>query len=269
MKPLYNQIATSYDADPFNLFDYSHSLAFNQIQSHLTSLTSVTDFGVGTGTFALRLSHNLPFKHFYGIDVSDKMLAVAKSKLPFEWTAINADAKEARSYLEENSQDLILSHFLYDYVAPEILVPLAYKLLKPGGFLSVLTSTKEQFDEAFYQKVYSAPLVPKHLKIKEKIEKSTVIPSHDVHIALAQKNGFLLVASERLTRPVQLKKASELIHFAYNSGWLASGFTSYSAAHMASLKAAVRLLQLPFFNVYPLHFNFRGSCLLLQKPKTL
>jgi ubiquinone/menaquinone biosynthesis C-methylase UbiE len=267
MKPLYDALAANYDKDPFNLFHLNHLLALEQIKSHVKKATHVTDLGIGTGLFAEKLYSLFPlFEQFYGIDLSDKMLEVAKTRLPFTWNPIAADAKEAEQHVPAASQDLILCHFLYDYVSPHILLPLAFRLLKEGGYLSILTSTKEQFDEAFYQKISGIKALPSYIKIREKIERSSIIASHQIHKQLATMSGFHVVADHASTHPIVLKKADELIHFTCESGWMASGLKEYSPLQMASIKGAVKLFQLPFFNIYPLKFAFRGSCLLLQKP---
>lgn len=259
----YDQIAKSYDDDFLGLYRTTHKIIIQQIQT-IQHTNSILDLCVGTGNFIIELARNIYFNQFIGVDISKKMLEVAKAKIPFQWTAIQKNALHIENTILPESQDLILSHFLDDFIPSEESLPMCYRLLKPGGFLSTVTTTKEQYDEFFYQQINKNKII-KIVDIPKQIEKASIANSQQDHIKSVEKHGFSVVNTQTLNLPVKLKSAKDLIDLGYHSGWLANYLSKFSPLQIHLLKMFLYLLQAPGINVYPLNFKFHCSLLLVQK----
>ena len=261
----YNQIATTFDSDTYDLYAKSHKISLDQITRNLKSASQILDLCVGTGNFALQLSQHVEIGKFSGIDISQGMIDIAKKKLPFTWRAIVDSASSALDHLAPSSQDLILSHYLYDYIPPNELIPLCYKLLKPGGWLSIITTTKQQYDASFHQEINKSKFLARYLKVRSNIQKATTVDSHQSHIELLKRNGFVVKESDELMVPLRIQNGKEIWNLLYDSGWMVRAVSGYSSLKLNLLKQGVRLLQMPLLNVYPLQFKFHGSLMLVQK----
>lgn len=100
---------------------------------------TVLDFGCGTG-FLLDL---IDFKgvSYFGVDVSDKMIAIARDKHPSK-----SFVKMAASNVYHGSADAVVSLFSIPYIGLEG-VSSAYRNLKPDGI----------FFCVYYEKPYKSP----------------------------------------------------------------------------------------------------------------
>ena len=80
-KSAFNQQAATYDKDIKGQHARSLYPALLEKLSHIP-FQSALDLGCGTGEMLKLILQKDPFKELYGIDISEEMLAVAKSKLP-------------------------------------------------------------------------------------------------------------------------------------------------------------------------------------------
>lgn len=129
----WDRMANRYAKSPIsNKEAYERKLEITR--KYFTPQSQVLEFGCGTGSTAILHS---PFvKHIHAIDVSEKMLAIANSKVEAE--DINNITFQKASIEEfdgaENSYDVILGlsilHLLNDKRAAMNKV---HKMLKPGG----------------------------------------------------------------------------------------------------------------------------------------
>ena len=80
-KSAFNQQAATYDKDIKGQHARSLYPALLEKLSHIP-FQSALDLGCGTGEMLKLILQKDPLKELYGIDISEEMLAVAKSKLP-------------------------------------------------------------------------------------------------------------------------------------------------------------------------------------------
>ncbi len=107
------------------------------LRAHLTPTSRIVDLGCGTGSNADRLVRmGLPFREYFGADLSEHMLEAARKKHPnrpnmhFESIRLDKDELPAGEY------DLVLSTWVFSHLQePERLVERILKRLKPGGVL--------------------------------------------------------------------------------------------------------------------------------------
>jgi ubiquinone/menaquinone biosynthesis C-methylase UbiE len=144
--------AASYDAvvDEFELFSRRLSLP---LVSRMLSLAhskppeKILDVGSGTGQVALQVApYILPGGKVVGVDLSDRMLGVAKNKaaalgLDSEVGFCRMDA-ESLAFHDE-SFDVVLSLFaLLHFPRPVVAVREMFRVLRPGGRLVVAVGSR-------------------------------------------------------------------------------------------------------------------------------
>jgi len=268
---IYNSVAETYDADFLGVNAQARRAALSQIKNHVKEASHVLDVCIGTGQTAVELGKTFHFHRFIGCDISDKMIEQAKKKIPFSWTVVCDDCRNLERYIEPGSQDLILCHLLNDYVPLETLLPLFYRLLKPGGYLSNMGSTKEQCS-AFPEIFQKSPLA--HLFYKKIMKKSLDVAiqtsgtfnSHLEGVNLINQHRFVVVAEQEKEVSIVLNSAKEGWKLAYESGWANRYLSMLSPWQLKLLKLCFQLFQLPLLNLYPLKFRMLFSCILAQKP---
>jgi ubiquinone/menaquinone biosynthesis C-methylase UbiE len=261
----YNQIASHYDVDSYHLISDAHVIALQQIERHVPSCINVLDLCVGTGSFIMKLAETLHFENFTGVDISGKMIEIAKGKIPFPWRPVEDNAINVLEHVQEGSQDLILCHFLFDYVSPEILIPACMKMLKPGGYLSLATSTKQIFDEAFYKKIDKHKFLSRFFDIRSNIAKSPNVASHQVLVNMLHQHQFQIQDGREYFNPVEMKNGSEFWHLLHDSGWMGGFFSSQSKRSVKLIKWGAHLFEFPVISIYPMTVNFHFSLILAQK----
>ena len=104
----------------------------------------VLDLGCGYGWHCIyAMEHGA--SSVVGVDISHKMLEVAKEKTHFPQVEYKCCAIEDVEFPEE-SFDVILSSLAFHYVADyEILVKKIYRILKSGGKLVFIITKKEKY----------------------------------------------------------------------------------------------------------------------------
>lgn len=136
---IYDQIAAGYDNDYGRIFKrVKHEI---EIQLSQLPLSSPSIIDVGTGTAENILLAKKVFgslDQVYGIDISRKMLEIAKEKYP-PLRTIQASALTMSNFIPQKV-DLVFIHFLLSYVAIDKLLPLISELLKPDGYISIASS---------------------------------------------------------------------------------------------------------------------------------
>jgi SAM-dependent methyltransferase len=100
---------------------------------------SVLDFGCGIGAALPHLAKAFPKARLTGLDVSDKSLAIARSRIPAEVELVRHDGGNALP-IAPASQDLIFTACVFHHIDEaqhEALFANFATLLKPGGVLCV------------------------------------------------------------------------------------------------------------------------------------
>jgi ubiquinone/menaquinone biosynthesis C-methylase UbiE len=107
------------------------------------------DIGTGEGRSLFSfLDLGVPASNLYGNDISDEVLAPIKAK---GLQTINSRAEEID--LPDSTFDLIMMNQVIEHVAdPRRVMETCYRLLKPGGILSMETPNMDGWDRPFFGK---------------------------------------------------------------------------------------------------------------------
>src|SRR5262249_3934188 len=105
------------------------------------------DLGVGTGRFLqkLRAHAGRPVQPF-GLDLSNKMIEIARARLP-DLGAVLDTAANFDAHFPDESFDLIATHFITGFVPLAVLAPKVRDRLAPGGYWSFVGGTRAGFPE--------------------------------------------------------------------------------------------------------------------------
>lgn len=142
---LHDKIAERYDEDYAGLLARARARWETQIREVLHPQTEcrVLDIAAGTGVSLAHLDAQWGKLDLSAIDLSPKMLQVARQRISPPLRCICDNALNAEKHFAAESLDLILCHFLFSHVDPWIILRSQYRLLRPGGHVSIVTATKE------------------------------------------------------------------------------------------------------------------------------
>lgn len=248
---LYDENATAYDEDRFELLQRSRAAVARQVRRHAQAIAAgtVVDFAVGTGESLRELSTLFPTTDLVGIDISRGMLDIACAKVPMR--AIHADVREADRHLAPASADLVLVHYLLGYVDPAVVVSRAATLLRPGGYLSIATSTYECF--ASMQRLATAFIGADAVKDGSKVPDDAAALE-----AVLGAHGFEVVESERVHAHMHFRDLGELYEWGTRSSWIAQYFEKLGPTQMTDVVA-----QAPAH--FPMNDEFHGLVVLARR----
>jgi trans-aconitate methyltransferase len=249
---LYDQsIAGTYDQDQWGLLSGGRNTAFRQIQAHVAGqqVNEVLDLAAGTGESLLKIKELFPEAKMHGIDLSSEMLDIAKTKLSFN--AVHDDVANTGKHFSQSNIDLMLMHFLTTFVDGNQVVQDTSKLLRSGGYYSIVSSTYEAFP-----KIYA---LARMLLSEDFIKKTSPSPIDTDTIASYFTNADLeVVAVDTFTKTVQFSDFNDFYDFGMNSGF----FTHVLAVcDKEQIEEFARQN-----NVFPLEDQYRASVLLARKP---
>lgn len=249
---LYDQnIAGTYDQDQFGLLSGGRDMAFQQIKTHVSqqSVNDVLDLAVGTGKSLLEVKKLFPEGNLHGIDLSSEMLEIAKTKLPFN--AIHDDVANTCNHFSPASADLILMHFLTTFIDGNEVVQDTSKLLRSGGYYSIVSSTYEAFPRLYQL----AGMVVSEDFIKQ----ANPSPQDTETVAKFLTNaGMDVIAIDTFTKTIKFSDFNEFYQFGMNSG-----FFTHILAHFNSEQIA-GFGQLE--NIFPVEDQYKASVVLARKP---
>lgn len=251
IKQMYDEIiAQNYQLDKFGLLSESREIIINQIKKYSLDLkvNSIFDFALGTGDTLLILKDIFPDANLYGIDISQKMLDIAKDRM--EVTTFHDDVRNVENYHKSNSIDLILIHFLLAYVEPEIVISAASKLLKQGGVCSIATSTYDSFQKL--QTLASQFLSQEQIKLKAKVPDNP--DTLDKMLAMLELKSL---DTYILKKKVVFDNFEELYKWGMNSGWLTQYFCELNNDTIQAVS--------DISGLFPLEDEFQAIITLAQK----
>ena len=130
-KAAFNQQSATYDTDMKGQHARSLYPILLDRLSHI-SYHSALDLGCGTGEMMKQILQTDNCKELYGIDLSEEMLAVAKSKLPDQVKLLLGDSESLP--FPDNFFDVVYCNdSFHHYPAPRNVLSEVQRVLKPGG----------------------------------------------------------------------------------------------------------------------------------------
>jgi 2-polyprenyl-3-methyl-5-hydroxy-6-metoxy-1,4-benzoquinol methylase len=145
-----------------------NSMIIEKTRTFLKISDNVLDYGCGTGTVAIEIAGSV--KTVHGIDISSKMIDIAKEKT-LEHKVKNIDFAQTTIFdekLETGSFDVILCFYLLHLVedTPKVMQRIN-ELLKPGGlFLSATPCMRGTFLGVLLSPVSKIGLIPQITSFK-------------------------------------------------------------------------------------------------------
>jgi len=257
-------IAHHYDRDPHRVIARSLDRALEQLMwpgrlAHHDDLLRVLDLGVGTGAFLNRLREQVGRIRPYGIDISEKMIDIARNRLPDLEAEVDDAAHLDRHFVGEQF-DVVCTHFVTGFVPARVLAPMIHGRLAPGGFWSIVGGTKEGFPilrQKAQGRLTRCLLGGRTPNVQEMVvypadrrELTSVLIDHDMAI----------VAAETFHPAVLFKNFADFMNFAYYGGWL-TPFIESLGLHQAN--AVLRTTLNTFF--FPVRDHHSIEIVLAQK----
>lgn len=130
-KAAFNRQAATYDKDIKGQHARSLYPILLERLSHI-QFQSALDLGCGTGEMLKLILQKDTHKELCGIDLSEEMLAVAKSKLPEQVNLLLGDSESLP--FPDNAFDVVYCNdSFHHYPAPQNVLREVNRVLKPGG----------------------------------------------------------------------------------------------------------------------------------------
>jgi SAM-dependent methyltransferase len=248
---LYDEhVADTYDEDALGLLTGVRNLALAQIRgTALPADATLVDLGAGTGLTLAALADRFPQGRMVAIDLSARMLEVAKKRLHLE--AHVDDVCNIGKHVAPASVDLALAHFLTTFVdRPKLFVATA-TTLRPDGLLSVVATTGEAFGSIRrnVDRLLGQGGLTKELS-----------PAPDTAEALAAElraAGYEIVAQEIFRKPVVFDNFDAGLKWGKESGFFAHIVESLGAIKIGLLRVLTR-------GMFPFHDEYVGVAILAR-----
>jgi SAM-dependent methyltransferase len=255
-------VAPHYDQDPQEVIGRSLDFAVTQVHQNLlndrVSSLKVLDMGVGTGRFLSKLKAISAIQPF-GIDLSEKMIEAAKQRIPDLVAAVD-DAANLEGHFQNESFDLISTHFLTGYVPMTVLAPKIWNRLTPGGYWSLIGGTKAGFP------ALQATAQSKLLRWfcggnGFAVDDIVSNPANRDEISQVLENtGFVMREAQTFEPALEFRNFDEFMDFAYRGGWLTPFIDTLGLQNAGGLTRAM----LNFF-IFPVNDHHSIEIVLAQK----
>ncbi len=264
-KNFYNRIASNYDTDWSGIYRDTRTMAIHQIIEHYNGrpVEYALDLAVGTGNSFFDLEQCMHIKHRTGNDISSEMLKQAESKIRGDIRLLCEDAKNIDTHIPANSQDLILCHYLFSYLDINKILDISFQLLKPGGVLSMVTTTKENLLELStgrFRVTGKLFRVAKHLSMVETPQ------NHTDCLKILTEHKFEILAQSSYKKKLCFESFEDVNAWSVNSGWAAQyfdrGFRMKALLGRFIFASAATLMH----PLYPISAHSDISVILAKKP---
>ena len=117
---------------------------------------SILEVGSGTGLWALRLLNLYPNAHYYGIDLSKKMLEIAQYRLKKFRKRVRLERFDLNSQNLEGKYDFVTSFFTIHHVKnKKKLMRQIYSILNDGGIFvnaDIIKAPNRKLEEHYMEK---------------------------------------------------------------------------------------------------------------------
>ena len=262
---IYDRVANRYDRDWSGIYAGARAHCVEQISAELTEAGPVDaiDFGIGTGNAFNDLRARIELGSCTGFDVSSGMLTQARRKLGDEVRLVNSDAARAADFVAPESVDLALSHFLLSFVDADRLLSTANAVLRPGGLLSLATSTQRSLIELHTGRFRRAS---KLFRVKRSLHKAHTPRDHGHCLEMLRQRGFEIVRERLHRQPVRFESFDDVRSWALDSGWVASRLDDKTGLRVVSSRVLFALAQMFYHPLYPVDAVNEISIVLARKP---
>ena len=237
-------VADTYDHDELGLLSGLRALAVAQVRaSALPDDAFVVDLGVGTGESLVALRDGLALGRFVGIDLSERMLEIARGKCELE--TVTDDALNVNQHVADGSADLVLAHFLTSFVDRTRLFRAARRSLRTGGVLSVASTTREAMGRIRHG-------VSLLLSDAAAVDAAAPAPPNDGTMeAELAACGFEVVASDTFTKPMSFGSFDQCVAWGMQSGFLTQAVAAIGRDRVDALRSQA-------VGLFPLHDEYMG-----------
>jgi SAM-dependent methyltransferase len=244
-------IAPHYDQDAQGVLNATRGRAVDQLrQQGLLAAgrrpLSVLDVGVGTGRFLAQLTELAgdgirPF----GLDLSAKMIAVARDRVPDLVGAVDS-AANLGAHFPSQAFDLISTHFVTGFVPISVLAPKIWDRLEDDGYWSLVAGTMAGFPGL---RAKADGRLVRLLNGRRSAPVETIVcnpAGREEVVRTLRENGFAVRAGETFTPRVRFPDFEAFMDFAYRGGWL-TPFIEAMGLHRTGrfTKAALNWLLFP------------------------
>ncbi len=261
-------MASTYDKDPFGLIASTQEKAFSQLVALLgprAKVSRLLDVALGTGESFVRARELFEVGELIGNDLSAQMLSYSAKKVS-DFQAIQGSALDVGQRLSAGSVDVVLVHLVLSYVDLQALLDELMPVLKPGGVISITTSTK-----AHLRDIQDRVLKGASYLYPTKMMGALAVPDDAHHLEqVLEASGFSVVAKETIAKELMWEDFDSLWEYAAEVGWHVqyTQFTGYRWLDKSLFRALCFLLD----KCHPdLSFPLRGTtdlAVLTAKKKT-
>ena len=217
-------IASQYDQDPQTTTSNSLERALDHLDaegilSAILPAMRVLDVGMGTGMFLEKLrSRSQRVIEPWGIDISEKMASIAKTKLPDLVCAID-DGANLDHHFNDEKFDLVATHFVTGFVPIDHIAPRIFEKLEAGGVWSFVGGTTAGYGEL--QRRAGHPLLKLLFGHGAPDLQGMICPNSERDIIeVLKKNGFEILMSETFEPELKFPDFASFIEYGYHGGWL-------------------------------------------------
>lgn len=220
-KEMYAGIAASYDHDPFNAIPITHQMAMEQIKESGYQFQDVLDAPLGTGNFLEIFHQEYPRANLFGIDISQEMMAIAKTKIPVDVKV--GDIAHLSEYYHQDAFDFVAAHFVMSYLPCNELVKEVASVLRMDGMFSIISTFPTAFPAL--QALLKECLTPQRY---QQYLSTIILPDRETLKQVLKKFGFKVFNEKIATIPIIYPSLNALIDYSKNSGFFtdrALGFT--------------------------------------------
>jgi SAM-dependent methyltransferase len=225
-------IAARYDADPQGLIGRALERATAQISARRAAAGAaaapgraeaslrVLDLGMGTGRFLGRLGELAGPLKPYGIDISQKMVEIARARVE-GLTAVVDDVARLDAHFGAEPFDLVASHFVTGFVPVRVLAPKIRRRLAPGGLWSLVGGLQTGFP-ALQRMAERRSIRWLFGGGAEALKVSDFTSPRELAelVVELERSGFVVREAELFAPTLRFADFREFLDFAYYGGWL-------------------------------------------------
>ncbi|MCH9643465.1 MAG: class I SAM-dependent methyltransferase [Gammaproteobacteria bacterium] len=266
-------MATKYSEDPYDLLKASQDLVHQQLAKTLYDhqghyhIDCLLDVAVGLGKGFTQAAEQFNVKKFIGNDYSQVMLKHAQKNFP-NFKPIHGNCIDIDKQVNAKSVDVVYAHYVLSYVNALKLFESIYKVLKPGGYISIATSTWENLRDCQELIQQELPLLfnrDKYIK-----QYNGMIPLNAEHVQqILQQSGFDNFVVGHVKKEIAFSSFNMFWAYFAEAGWhvQASRITGNTKIDKTLWRIKIALLHVFSKKLrFPVSFTTNLCVITAQKP---